>query len=119
MIYVLTVMASVLNGRSSAGVTSTNLIFPNGFLKNDVLKANLVSVVDGASWYAIYECIRNGNRVTLPASVVWASAGSTGGYLRLDATTPDPVEPPVETFPLEVWLSMSADGIRKKYVLVV
>jgi hypothetical protein len=114
MIYNLTVIASVLNGRSSPDSSSgANIIFPNGFLKNDVLKANAVSVYNGVNWYGIYECYRNGVKVVLPASVVWASSGGTA-YLRLDSTIPDAVE-----FPTEVWLSMTADGIRKKYVLVV
>lgn len=124
-IYNLTVLADpTLNGRSSpSSASSSNIIFPNGFKKNDICKANQISVVGSITWYGIYECVRAGVKVILPASVVWAASTGTNSsgilvnYLRLDSTITDPI-PPVSTFPSEVWLSMTETGERRKYVLV-
>lgn len=123
-IYNLTVLASpTMNGRSTPNSSiSTNIIFPNGFKYNDVVKANQTSIVNGVTWYGIYECIRYGSTVVLPAPIVWGAATtSTGTLLRLDSTATDPippVEPPTSIYPKEIWLSMTENGERRKYVLV-
>ena len=121
MIYDLTVTANPsLNGRSSPSSSSTsNIIFPNGFKYGDIVTASSVYDNAGVLWYGIYECIRNGTLIILPAPIVWAASryGETI-YLRLDGTTPDP-QPPADIFPTEIWLSMTENGEKRKYVLVV
>lgn len=123
-IYTLTVLASpTMNGRSTPNSTiTTNLIFPNGFKYADVVKANQTALVSGVTWYGIYECIRYGSNVVLPAPIVWAaSTTASGALLRLDSTVitpPPPVDPPTTIYPKEIWLSMTPDGERRKYVLV-
>lgn len=123
-IYNLTVLANpTMNGRSTPDSTSTtNKIFPNGFKLNDVLKANQTALVNGVTWYGIYECIRSGATVVLPAPIVWGASTQAPDLqlLRLDSTTTDPLPPvdPSTTFPTEIWLSMTADGERRRYVLV-
>ena len=122
MIYDLTVTANPsLNGRSSPSSASTsNIIFPNGFKYNDKVKANTTYDNAGVLWYGIYECIRNGAPVLLPAPIVWAASKSgTDTYLRLDGMTTDPIDPPVEDFPTELWISMTENGEKRKYILVV
>lgn len=122
-IYKLTVLANPsMNGRSSANsVNTSNIIYPQGFKKDDKVEADRkeINTSSNVLWYGIYKCIRNGVAVVLPAPIVWAA--STSGntlYLRLDETV-EVEEPPAEEFPTSVWLSMSASGERREYRLVV
>ena len=84
--YLLTVLAAYLNGRIAPGGSinfpaGTSLL--TGFHKDDKLEADQVQPVGAGRWYRIIKCTRLGSDVPLP-SPVWAYAGDTGGYLRLD-----------------------------------
>jgi len=82
-LYVLTVKASALNGRSSPEVNSTNVIFPSGFKLGDtVIAGDPVPDSNGKTlWYPISLCVRAGAAVSLPVIPTWASDGHTAGYL--------------------------------------
>jgi GH25 family lysozyme M1 (1,4-beta-N-acetylmuramidase) len=76
----LRVNAVALNGRSSPAGT---IIFPGGFLKNDILLAkDSVLDVNGVSkWYPVFAAIRAGSIVPLPATVVFAGDGGSNNYM--------------------------------------
>jgi hypothetical protein len=109
MIYNLTVTADpALNGRVTPSATGT-LNFPNGFLKGDKLVANQTVVANSMTWYNITSCLRNGNPVLLP-NPVWAGAGTSGQFLRVDSTQNDPTpQPPAEVQPIMVSAGVTQD----------
>lgn len=83
ILFTLKVDATALNGRSSPEVINTNIIFPGGFKKNDIVKSKGYALdSNGVSkWYPIHQCTRSGVDVPLPAPVVWASDGGSYHYL--------------------------------------
>lgn len=122
MIYNLTCNV-YLNGRISpngainfpAGSTLST-----GFKPGDKLEASQEQLDPNGitKWYNVTTCLRNGVSVTLP-SPVWASNGGSANYLTLNGVvTNPPVPPTTPAFPNEVWLSMTATGERRRYVLV-
>lgn len=92
--YKLTVVTRALNIRAGAGV-GFDITVPEGLKFGDVVESyERIKTSDGAWWYRIAKITRNGLPVPT-AGNGWASAGSTGGYMRLDATIePDPTPAP-------------------------
>jgi GH25 family lysozyme M1 (1,4-beta-N-acetylmuramidase) len=94
--YELTVLTPYLNGRESP---NGPLNFPagptlvTGFRFGDKLTANLAQ----SNWYRITSCLRGTSNVQIP-SPVWAFAGDTGGYMRLDKTNVDTLPNPKISF---------------------
>lgn len=79
--YIGTILAGVLNIRSSAGTNQTAI---GQLLKDDVIEA--AQIISG--WWQLTKITRSGVNVPLPAVICYAYQGTNNGYIRLDNTPP-------------------------------
>lgn len=111
MNFELTVLALGLNVRAGAGIE--NPITGSSLRKDDKVFSNdRIPDSDGVWWYRVASVFRGGLNVPTTGNG-WASAGATGGYMRLDnATEPEPTP---GTLPV-LQVAVSGDGYESVIV---
>jgi GH25 family lysozyme M1 (1,4-beta-N-acetylmuramidase) len=112
MTYIMTVNTSSLNGRSSPNGT---IVFPGGFKLGDILVCSeYTEEANGVTrWYLVNEAWRNGVKITLPISPLYAGNGGTQNLIKTGAILENTQTVPQQA---EITLTIQSEGYTPEQV---